>query len=228
MINKYKKIIIIAIAIAIAVIVIAGIEFAGIQKFNFVNNSALDVEIKDPSFNLSRVNTSRLNNYMTKGGLFNYSITSSLINLKFNNSGQNGGLVLSTFISMYNSLNYSIKINFTGTPFNSSNILYGYFLSNTHNQELYGNVSYYCVIDSQYPNGTIITTNNSSPPQLNGDGGSQFLGDGYPIFTNETVIIPSHEIINISVSYTSHLQRQNLALISASSTPKLTNENITI
>ncbi|EQB74242.1 MAG: hypothetical protein AMDU4_FER2C00018G0006 [Ferroplasma sp. Type II] len=221
-----NKIIIIIIAIAIAVIVIAGIEFAGVQKFNFGNNSAFAVEIEDPSFNLSHMNTSKLKIFLNHG-LTNYSIKNNLINMNFHNSGNNSGLVLYGLISMYNSLNYSIKLNFTGTAFNSSDILYGYFFSNFHDEELGGNTSYYCVHDTQYPNGTIITTNTSSPPQLKGNGDSYYLGTGLPIFKNETISIPPHEIIRISISYLSHLQI-SCDISNTTTIPYIVSENISI
>jgi hypothetical protein len=230
--NKENRLTIIEVAIVTVIlfavaIVGVGISVNNTDKFNFGNNSAFAVNIEDPSFNLSHINTTKLKNYFT-AGLTNYSITNNLINMKFRNSGNYAGSVLYSLISLYNSLNYSVKLNFTGTPFNSSNVLYGYLLINSNNQQIGGNTSYYYVHDNQYPNGTILTINNSSPLRVKGNGSITYLGSGYPIFKNETISIPPHEIIQISVSGITHSQTSCAVVINNTTFPNITSENISI
>ncbi len=110
-----NKIIIVIIAIAIVVIVIAGIEFTGIQKFNFIDGYGFDVEIKDPSFDIVGKNTTMLNQENITN--VSYNSTDLSVNLPTTWNGNGANYLFQLVNTLPTNAHLTLKNNFTHEVF---------------------------------------------------------------------------------------------------------------
>lgn len=194
--NKIKMLVAMTIVIAIVVVGFTYVDVG--NDINFAGNSVFGIDIKDPSFDLKEMNTSRLQEFKNNG-LNNYSITTNSITITFTkNNIVNMSAGIDNLIFMHNTLNYSISLNFTGNLMDKG-IFYGYYLTSNKSITPLENSSYWYISDAQYPNGTLLIENSTSMPKIV-NGGETELGIGVPILSNINISIPAHYNLYISLS----------------------------